>query len=290
MRVLVVGAGLMGAQIGCEYALGGHDVTLVARRPQGVRDRVESAFATLRDLELAVPDEVDAAGARMRFASAIDVPSDFVVESLPEELELKASLLRDAVARSPEAVLASNTSSLSITELGELAGAPERTVGTHYWNPPLLMPLVEVVAGERTRPDVIAFVRSILEALGKRPVVLEREVPGFVWNRLQMALLRESVWLVENGVASPETVDEVVRHGLARRYRHVGLFQAIALGGVDTWSGAAANIFPQLSTAQRVSDLRRFVASDADASTVRERRDHALARELLEERNDDGGH
>jgi 3-hydroxybutyryl-CoA dehydrogenase len=290
MRVLVVGAGLMGAQIGCEYALGGHDVTLVARRPQGVRVRVESAFAMLRDLELAAPDDVDAAGARMRFASAIDVPCDLVVESLPEELELKASLLREAVARSPEAVLASNTSSLSITELGELVGAPERTVGTHYWNPPLLMPLVEVVAGERTRPDVLALVRSTLEALGKRPVVVEREVPGFVWNRLQMALLRESLWLVENGVASPETVDEVVRHGLARRYRHVGLFQAIALGGVDTWSGAAANIFPQLSTAQRVSDLRRFVPSDADASTVRERRDHSLARELLDERSDDGRH
>lgn len=290
MRVLVVGAGLMGAQIGCEYALGGHDVTLVARRAENARHRVESALATLRDLELAAPDDVDGAGARIRFASAIDAPYDLVIESLPEELELKASLFRDAAARSPEAVLASNTSSLSITELGELAGAPERTVGTHYWNPPLLMPLVEVVAGERTRPDVLTFVRSTLEALGKRPVVVEREVPGFVWNRLQMALLRESLWLVENGVASAETVDEVVRHGLARRYRHVGLFQAIALGGVDTWIGAAANIFPQLSTAQEAPDLRRFVASDADASAMRERRDRSLARELLDERSDDGGH
>src|SRR5918992_1203463 len=161
MRVLVVGAGLMGAQIGCEYALGGHDVTLFARRAESVRLRVESAF-----------------------------------ESLPEQLELKASLLRDAAARSPDAVLASNTSSLSITALGEAAGAPERTVGTHYWNPPLLMPLVEVVAGDRTRRDVLTFVRSTLEALGKRPVVVEREVPGFVWNRLQTALLRESLWLV----------------------------------------------------------------------------------------------
>jgi 3-hydroxybutyryl-CoA dehydrogenase len=151
------------------------------------------------------------------------------------------------------------------------------------------MPLVEVVAGNRTRGDVLTFVRDTLDALGKRPVVVEHDVPGFVWNRLQMALLRESLWLVENGVVSPESIDDVVRHGLARRYRHIGLFQAIALGGVDTWRSAAANIYPHLSTAQEVPDLRRFVASDADASAVRERRDRRLARELLEERSDDGG-
>jgi 3-hydroxybutyryl-CoA dehydrogenase len=289
VRVLVLGAGLMGAQIGCEYALGGHDVTLVARRVDDVRRRVESAFTTLLDLELTPAHDVDAAGARIRFAAQLEARCDLVLESLPEELELKARFLREAAGRSPEAVLASNTSSLSITELGAAAGAPERTVGTHYWNPPLLMPLVEVVAGERTRPDVVTLVRKTLEALGKRPIVVEREVPGFVWNRLQMALLRESVWLVENGVVSAESVDEVVRHGLARRYRHVGLFQAIALGGVDTWTSAAANIFPELSRAERAPDLSRFVDDGADASAVRERRDRSLARELLEERSDDGG-
>jgi 3-hydroxybutyryl-CoA dehydrogenase len=289
LRVLVVGAGLMGAQIGCEYAVGGHEVTLLARRPEGVRRRVEEAFATLLELELATRDALDAALARMHFPSGLEAGFDLVVESLPEDFDLKATLLRDALARSPDAVLASNTSSLSIGDLGDAAGAPERTVGTHYWNPPLLMPLVEVVAGGRTRPDVMAFVRETLEHLGKRPVVVEREVPGFVWNRLQMALLRESLWLVENGVVSSAGIDEVVRHGLARRYRHVGLFQAIALGGVETWSSAAANIYPHLSTAQEVSDLRRFVAADAPASAVRERRDRSLARELLEERRNDGG-
>jgi 3-hydroxybutyryl-CoA dehydrogenase len=288
MRVLVVGAGLMGAQIGCEYALGGHEVALVARGIEGARERVASALATLQRLDLVARDDVEAARGRIRVTAELDAGCELVVESLPEDLELKTKLLRESLARSPEAVLASNTSSLSITALGEAAGAPERTVGTHYWNPPLLMPLVEVVAGDRTRGDVLTFVRDTLEALGKRPVVVEHDVPGFVWNRLQMALLRESLWLVENGVVSPESIDDVVRHGLARRYRHIGLFQAIALGGVDTWRSAAANIYPHLSTAQEVPDLRRFVAGDADASAVRERRDRSLARELLEERSDDG--
>src|SRR5919109_641215 len=113
MRVLVAGAGLMGSQIGCEYALGGHDVVLQAR---------------------------------------------------------------DLAAAAPDALVATNTSSLSITAIGDAIGAPERTVGVHYWNPPLFMPLVEIVAGERTSPETIAFARDAVAALGKRPVLVERDV------------------------------------------------------------------------------------------------------------------
>ena len=103
-----------------------------------------------------------------------------------------------------------------MTELAERVGTPARTLGTHYWNPPLLMPLVEVVAGERTDPGAVGRVAETLRALGKRPVSC-RDVPGFVWNWLQMAVLREAVSLCERGVASPETVDEILTYGLARR-------------------------------------------------------------------------
>src|SRR5207244_1763533 len=132
------------------------------------------------------------------------VACDLAVESVPEELELKARLLREVAAASPAAILASNTSSIPISELGAAVGAPERVVGTHYLNPPLLMPPVEVVAGEHTDPAVVATVVETLEALGKQPVLVRRDVPGFVWNRLQFALLRECVWLVDHGVASTD--------------------------------------------------------------------------------------
>jgi 3-hydroxybutyryl-CoA dehydrogenase len=286
MRVLVLGAGLMGAQIGCEYAFGGHDVSLVARDLGRVDRRVDAALATAEERGLVTADRAVSARARLHVRGEHDAAGwDLVVESVPEDLRLKADLLAPVAAASPQAIVASNTSSLSITELGELAGAPERTLGTHYWNPPLLMPLVEVVPGRASRAVVERMV-GVLAELGKRPVVVEHEVPGFIWNRLQFALLRECVWLVENGVAEPETVDEVVRDGLARRWRHVGPFQSVALGGVDTWNRSGANLVPELSTANGLPDLHELVPSNGSLGEVASRRDEALARELLEERTE----
>ena len=186
----------MGAQIGCEYAIGGHDVRLVARDTGAVRHRVEDAFRVLEEHGLARPDELDAARGRIAIAGALDADAaacDLAVESLPEDLELKANMLASVALASPDAILATNTSSISITALGAAAGAPERVVGTHYLAPPLLMPPVEVVAGEHTDSAVVDVVRRTLVALGKQPVAVQRDLPGFVWNRLQFALLRECV-------------------------------------------------------------------------------------------------
>jgi 3-hydroxybutyryl-CoA dehydrogenase len=277
MKVAVLGAGLMGAQIGCEYALGGHEVTLVARDLDRLRGRVEEGLATVAALGLRAEAQVTRARESLRFATTIGRDAyDLVVESLPEDLELKKTLLWEARAASPSAVLASNTSSLSISSLGDAVDAPERTIGTHYWNPPLLSPLVETIPGSRTASTVVQFALDTLRALGKRPILVERDVPGFLWNRLQLALLRECLWLVEQGVARPDTIDEVVREGLARRWRHVGPFEAVALGGAETWERASANVIPSLSTAGAVPDLRGFVSKDAARLA-----DRGLAGELL---------
>ncbi len=285
MKVAVVGAGLMGAQIGCEYALGGHDVTLLARDAEAALARSHRALSLVRELELASADDVDAARRRLRATSELpDLSgSDVAVESLPEDLELKVGVLSEVAAGSPEAILATNTSSLSVSELGERVGASERTLGTHYWNPPLLMPLVEVVRGRATAEDVVDRVTGLLRALGKRPIVAG-DVPGFVWNRLQHAVLREAVWLVEHGVATPATIDEALTHGLARRWRNVGFFEAIALGGADTWERVAGNLFPKLSNATALAGLDRWLEHDERAlAEVAARRDRGLARDLRAE-------
>lgn len=287
VNVLVVGAGLMGAQIGCEYALGGHEVSLLARDPESARSRFEDGLETVRRHGLVSAEEVEVARARVQVTSDLDEVGscELAVESLPEDLELKAALLRPLAEASPHAVLATNTSSLSVTELGERIGAPERTVGTHYWNPPLLMPLVEVVAGSGTHREVVDRIADTLRGLGKRPVLV-RDVPGFAWNRLQMAVLREAVALVEGGVASPAIVDEILTHGLARRWRHIGFFQAIALGGVETWQKTAANLLPLISAATEIPELSDIVGDrgpeHADAAAERDR---GLARDLLAERS-----
>jgi 3-hydroxybutyryl-CoA dehydrogenase len=279
MKVLVLGAGLMGAQMGVEYACGGHEVTFSARDLDAARARVDDALA------LAARIGLDAGGARDRcaFALAADAGGgyDLVAESVPEDLELKASLLRPLAEASPDATIATNTSSLPITAVGEAAGAPERTVGAHYLNPPLLMPPVEVILGARTEPAVASALVDTLTALGKLPLVVERDVPGFVWNRLQVALVREALWLVENGVATPDVVDTVVREGLARRWRQVGPFPAAALGGAATWRQVGRNLLPELSQAHDLEGLEHWLERDPEVlSEIRERRDAALIDEL----------
>ena len=273
----------MGAQIGCEYALGGHDVVLVARDADAARGRAEAGLELLRRHAVRSSGELGDAAARI--ATAVDpadaaVGADLLVESLPEDLQLKTAVLGRAVRAAPGAVIATNTSSLSITTIGDMLGAAERTVGTHYLNPPLLMPTVEVIAGKRTSADTVAFARRTLAALGKLPVAVRRDVPGFLWNRLQFALVREIAWLVESGVATPEDVDTVVREGLARRWRAVGPLRSIALGGVDTWNRSGRNILPELSTAQELPDLASVAITDGDHAGDAAARDAVLAAEL----------
>lgn len=274
----------MGAQIGVEYALGSHEVRMLARDEARVEQRVAAALALLVEQRLSAQEDVDAARARISLATtAADTAhgAELLVESLPEDPELKVEVIRAALsAAGPGAIVATNTSSLSITALGLAIGASERTVGTHYLNPPLLMPPVEIVAGGQTAPETVTFARDTVAALGKLPVVVRRDVPGFVWNRLQFALVRECAWLVENGVTTAEDVDAVMREGLARRWRRVGPLRSIALGGIDTWNSSGRNIVPELSTTRELPDLAGVAITDGDLAADAATRDEGLARDL----------
>jgi 3-hydroxybutyryl-CoA dehydrogenase len=286
-HVAIVGAGLMGSQIGCEYALGGCHVTWVVRDRARSEQHVEQALAVARDHGLAGEPALARARASMSYGESDARSPQLIVESLPEDLSLKADVLGEVAARYPQATIASNTSSLSISALGEAAGVGERIVGTHYWNPPLLMPLVETIAGPHTPRELLVAVLELLRAIGKRPIVLEREATGLLWNRLQLAVLRECEWLVEHGVATPQTIDEVMRDGLARRWRLTGPFETVGLGGAKTFDAIAANLFPLLSSATAGRGFERHVPSDpAVLARLRERRDDALAAELRSERSE----
>jgi 3-hydroxybutyryl-CoA dehydrogenase len=284
VHVAVVGAGLMGPQIAVDYALGGHHVFLCGRDALTARERVEKALAAVAALGVAGADSVKEAGARLRVGTQLPEDDlDLVVEAVSERLDVKAALLWEVAARHPQAVLASNTSSLSISALGRACEAETRLLGTHYWNPAYLMPLVELVPGEATDPVLVDRVESILRALGKRPVRVA-DVPGFAWNRLQFALLREALWIVENGVATQEDVDEIVRSGLARRWRLTGPFETAALGGVATFRRIAENLMPALSVAEDAEGLREVAPTDTELEQIRNRRDAGLAQQLLFDR------
>lgn len=292
MKVALLGPGLMGAQIACEYALGGHEVVVLARRPEVAGERIDRGFATAHEHGLATAENVAAARERLTIAGDVAAARDaqIIVESVVEDVAVKAAALAPVIEVAPEAIVASNTSSIPISAIGEAAGAPARTIGAHYWNPPLLMPLVEVIRGEQTADGVVAEMTATLRGLGKRPVHVDRDVDGFVWNRLQLALLREAVWIVEQGVASPQTVDEIVRDGLARRWRYTGPFQTAALGGAATFERVAANLWPVLSCADALHDLRRWLDESPETTgPLKERRDRGLAADLRADRETSSG-
>ena len=287
MKIALLGPGLMGAQVACEYALGGHDVVILARRIDAAEERLARSWATSLEHGLAAAEEISAAQQRILLTTDVaqSAGAGIIVESVVEDLEQKAEAVKPVLALSPEAIVASNTSSIPITEIGEAVGAPEQTVGAHYWNPPLLMPLVEIIRGESTSDATVETMKATVHSLGKRPVLVDRDVPGFVWNRLQLALLREAVWIVEQGVASPAVVDEIVRDGLARRWRYTGPFQTAALGGASTFERVAANLWPVLSQASSLDDLRQWLDESVETThPVRERRDTGLAAELRADR------
>lgn len=273
----------MGSQIGVEYALAGHAVTFLARDAGKAHRRIDAAWQTAGAMHRWPDDAFDRGHSELAVESNLDAIDgvDLVLESIVEDAAAKGVLLKAAAGRFPEAMLASNTSSISIATLGELSGAPERTIGNHYWNPPLLMPLVEVISGPQSDPEIVQRSVDLIASVGKRPVVIEKDVDGFVWNRLQLALLREAVWLVENGVAAPGVVDEIVRDGLARRWRYTGPFETAALGGPETFTRVANNLWPVLSTATEVHDLARWLIDDAGIlGEIKANRDAGLLRDL----------
>ncbi|MCC6791287.1 MAG: 3-hydroxyacyl-CoA dehydrogenase family protein [Thermomicrobiales bacterium] len=288
MKVVLAGPGLMGSQIGCEFAIGGHEVVYLVNRREEAERRVAAAFDLAGTLGLWSDEVVVGGRDRVGYAERVtecDPATELFIESIVEERSAKFALLAAAAARLPNAILASNTSSIGITELGQGGGAPERTLGLHFWNPPLLMPLVEVISGPATDPAHVETVAGVVRGIGKRPMIVDRDVPGVVWNRLQLALLREAVWIVENGVAAPEVVDEIVQDGLARRWRYTGPFATAALGGPATFTKVAANLWPVLSTETELHDLAQWLRdSPEELAAIKARRDAGLLNDLKNDR------
>lgn len=260
-RVAIVGVGIMGAGIAAEYAASGRDVTLVARTLASAEAglaRVTAALATL-DRGGLLAASLAATRERVRVETSVvtaAADADLIIESVPEDLGLKRQVFAELEAACPKrAILASNTSGLPISRIADGLAHPERVIGTHYLNPPHLMPPVEVIPGALTSSEVLETMVVLLTAMGKAPVVVRREVPGFLWNRIQFALAREAFWLVEQGVASMDEIDLVVRQGLGRRWSIAGPFASLDLGGIDTMAKVAAYLFPELSNARDVPGL-----------------------------------
>src|SRR5215469_4063362 len=231
-NIAVIGAGLMGHGIAQIFAAAGHAVVLHdpdAKILASAPERIAAIFDLLAQDKSGLKNlryEADFAAAAAK--------ADVVFEAGPEKLEIKRAIFKNLGEKTkPGAILCTNTSAIPIAHVGQDVADKSRVVGTHYWNPPHLVPLVEVVQTEDTSPATVEKTIALLKSVGKVPVHVRRDIPGFIGNRLQHALKREAIALVAAGICDAETLDTVVKEGFGARTAVLGPLEQSDLVGLD---------------------------------------------------------
>lgn len=252
----------MGHGIAQIFALAGHPVRLYDPDPQALasaKDRVRASLDSF--VQVGMVSEAAAQSCLEHIATQPDLAAacqgaGLVIEAAPEKMELKRELFaRIEPLVAEDAILATNTSALLISQVGRDLARPERFVGTHFWNPPQVIPCVEVIPGERSDPAVVQRMVDLLQGAGKVPVRLKRDIPGFLGNRLQHAMQREVMALLEQGVAEPEDVDRVVRYGFGLRMALMGPLERADFAGLDTTTAVQRYLLPLLDQRTVASPL-----------------------------------
>ena len=269
--VAVLGAGTMGHSIALAAALAGRPVRLWGISPADLAQARRRILEKLRTLSVegALPAGKEGSVLnRIKFGESLSAGVDgavLIVEAIPEDLAHKQAFFCDVESQcSRDAVNASNSSGLSPTAIFERIASPGRALVAHFWNPAHLMPLVEVVPGRCTHPNAIRRVIDTVGQMGKRAIVVHKEVPGYIGNRLQYALFREAQYLLEQGVASAADIDLAAELTLGRRLGVTGPFRTADMGGLDVFEAISAYLFPTLSAGREPGgELRALVSQGA---------------------------
>ncbi|KYH24910.1 L-carnitine dehydrogenase [Halalkalicoccus paucihalophilus] len=252
-EVTIIGAGAMGHGFAVQFVRSGIDVTVVDHRDVNLdraREQIRNAAQFLVERELADPAlEADVATVDYTLDREEAVAgSDLVLETVAEDLGVKQELFAElATEANEDAILASNTSGLPITDIAaEASEVADRIIGCHWWYPPYLLRPVEVIPGKRTSDRTVDRIRSFLQQVDRDPVLVKRDVPGFVWNRVQHAVVRECLHIVEEGIASREDVNRAIRDGYATRTAAIGPLETVDIAGLELFRTSAADIYPDL--------------------------------------------
>ena len=248
-----VGTGTMGHGTAVMFAKAGYNVKMYGRTQESI-DRgmkgIRNALETYKTHQLVTEAEVPQILARVQGVTSLEEAArdaDFVIESVAEELAVKQVIFKQLDQLCPErTIFATNTSGLSPSAVAEAVSRKAKFVVAHFWNPPHLVPLVEVVPGKHTAQKTVDVTWELMEKIGKKPVALKREALGFIGNRLQLALLREALYIVQEGIATPEAVDATVRYSLGRRYGVTGPLESADLGGLDIFQNISAYLYKDL--------------------------------------------
>jgi len=270
-NIAVIGAGLMGHGIAQIFAVQGYSVSLVDLNDEllskALQD-VRSNLTLMAQKGIGHLDGIEPAIARIKTTvdlSEAATGAQFVVEAVNEDLGLKQKIFKKLDAICPkEVILATNTSVISITEIAEKAKIGERILGTHFWNPPYLIPLVEVIRGQDTSTEAVDTTFELLKGVGKHPVRVNKDVPGFVGNRLQHALWREAISIVERGIADPATVDECIRFGFGLRLPVLGPLETADMVGTDLTLAIHDYILKYIESSPEPSPLLKMKVEKGD--------------------------
>ena len=253
-KLVIAGAGTMGTSMAQIFAACGFEVTLYDVYEQALdksRQRLEQSVNTLVESGSISQELGRETLGRIAFSSDKECFRDCqaVVENVVEDLQVKRGFFEEISRIVPEsAILATNTSGLSINSMAEVVHLPQRFIGMHWFNPPHLVLLVEIIKGDNTSDETAQAIYDLCLQIGKKPVLVHKDVRGFAANRLQVALLREALALIGEGVVSPEGIDDILKYGLGSRWACVGPVETADLGGLDIWEHVCSYVSEDLST------------------------------------------
>lgn len=240
-KIVVAGAGTMGASMAQIFARYGYEVTLYNHRQKTLdkaTGKISDNVKTLVETKALTDAEAESLLAALSYTVDLNCfqDCDLVVENLTEVLAVKEAFYTQiSELVRPDTIVATNTSGLSINKLGASVKDPSRFLGMHWFNPPHLVPLIEIIKGDTTTDEAAQTIYDLSLSVGKKPVIVQKDVPGFAGNRLQFAVLREALDMVEKGIISPEGIDDVMKYGLGFRYACLGPLEVADFGGLDTF-------------------------------------------------------
>lgn len=273
-KIAIIGSGVMGSGIAQSFAVSGYFVTINDIKEELLylaQNRISENLSLLME-EGALTDR-EKQGALANITYSVDLEgavrdADFIIEAIPEVIELKLNLYQqlEEIIK-PDAIVASNTSTFPISQLMEKASFAERMVITHFFNPGHLVPLVEIVQHDETKPEIVKTTMDLMRKIGKSPILLKKEIAGFIANRLQTALMREAFYLLKEGVADAEDIDTAITAGPGFRWAFTGPIEIADFGGLDTWQRVFDNVSPVLDQSKEAPDLIRDLVAEGKLGT-----------------------
>ncbi|CAH0304494.1 3-hydroxyacyl-CoA dehydrogenase family protein [Peribacillus simplex] len=273
-KIAIIGSGVMGSGIAQSFAVSGYFVTINDIKEEllyHAQNRISENLSLLIEEGALTGQEKQGALANITYRVDLEEAvrdADFIIEAIPEVIELKLNLYQqmEEIIK-PDAIVASNTSTFPISQLMEKASFADRMVITHFFNPGHLVPLVEIVQHDETKPEIVKITMDLMRKIGKSPILLKKEIAGFIANRLQTALMREAFYLLKEGVADAEDIDTAITAGPGFRWAFTGPIEIADFGGLDTWQRVFDNVSPVLDQSKEAPDLIRDLVAKGKLGT-----------------------